>query len=845
VTAAATPSPTPDPLGNAELSLLAFYNPDTGALEATTHLASVRNITFFAGGSFWSLAENPKTMWRVDPATHRLVQAVPINVVEAHGFTVDDDYVFVTDLGGPKVTRIDARTATPETFTFGNPKNPDDQAVAQDVTTGAGSVWLSRPDVNDADGNNTGEITRMNRVTGKVEARIKIKAFGLTYGSGGLWWWREGTIGRIDDTNRETFPPVELATDTWLGNIYVAGGEAWTASTSTGRVWRVDSSGRSTVYNLKPGVSEFAGTAKTMWVTNSITGQLTGIDLATGQLRTIDTGHAILGVSAGAGQLMVAVDRTVDEYIAGLDGSVLSLSTDGIPWWDPAPDPPIAGNFQARQMLDLTCAGLYGYPDEPGVQGLQLVPELADGPPTVSGDGLAYTFTIKPGFRFSPPSNEEVTADTLRYTLERAVSPIYGDDAPGPNVFADIAGVEEYREGKAPNVSGLTASGNQLTITLARPVPDLLAKLASSYACPVPLTTPALHSGLNPDPPVGGDGPYYLQQRIPRRLVIFAKNPNYHGARKQPFDYIAIRTVTSPPTAIAMVENGQLDAAMLDGGNPLTSPGSPLAADWGPASDHAAQGDERWFAGAGRGLDYIALNPNRAAFKDPDVRRAVSLALDRTALANFFTNAPTAKLLLPSVPGFDPDQGPARSNVEAAKALLKGRELQVTMLGFPTEWGCGPCTAIDAAIVEQLAAVGITVKLDPAKPDQYPGEAYDKGAEVDMYVAGMGTDLPDPAALIDGLHDVQWIGDANLAELDRLEALSGQQRVDAAAALAKRVADDEALVLPIDYGVNPMFISSRLGCGFVQPAVGTLDLLSLCVKGASSGAGSASSTASP
>ena len=48
--------------------------------------------------------------------------------------------------------------------------------------------------------------------------------------------------------------------------------------------------------------------------------------------------------------------------------------------------------------------------------------------PEVSPDGRTYTFTIRPGYRFSPPSNEPVTAETFRYSIERALSP----EARGP-----------------------------------------------------------------------------------------------------------------------------------------------------------------------------------------------------------------------------------------------------------------------------------------------------------------------------------------------------------------------------------------------------------------------------
>ena len=61
-----------------------------------------------------------------------------------------------------------------------------------------------------------------------------------------------------------------------------------------------------------------------------------------------------------------------------------------------------------------------------GVAGQQLRPEIAAAMPTVSADGRTYTFRIRPGFRFSPPSGQAVTAQTFRYSLERALSPKYG-----------------------------------------------------------------------------------------------------------------------------------------------------------------------------------------------------------------------------------------------------------------------------------------------------------------------------------------------------------------------------------------------------------------------------------
>jgi len=71
-----------------------------------------------------------------------------------------------------------------------------------------------------------------------------------------------------------------------------------------------------------------------------------------------------------------------------------------------------------------------------------------------------------------------------------------------------------------------------------------------------------------------------------------------------------------------------------------------------------------------------------------------------------------------------------------------------------------------------------------------------------------------------------------LAASPGFQALAGQPRIDGAVSLAKKLVDDDALVIPIAHPVLPFFISERLGCGFVQPALGAVDLLSLCVDGA-------------
>jgi hypothetical protein len=55
--------------------------------------------------------------------------------------------------------------------------------------------------------------------------------------------------------------------------------------------------------------------------------------------------------------------------------------------------------------------------------------------------------------------------------------------------------------------------------------------------------------------------------------------------------------------------------------------------------------------------------------------------------------------------------------------------------------------------------------------------------------------------------------------------------------------DEQFLILPTSHAGTPFFLSERLGCAFVQEAIGTVDFLKVCLNDTSGP--SASATASP
>ncbi len=76
---------------------------------------------------------------------------------------------------------------------------------------------------------------------------------------------------------------------------------------------------------------------------------------------------------------------------------------------------------------------------------------------------------IRKGFRFSPPSNEPVTAETFKYTIERTLNPRMKSSAAANGYLATIVGAQAYMKGKARHISGIVANGDRLTVRLDVP----------------------------------------------------------------------------------------------------------------------------------------------------------------------------------------------------------------------------------------------------------------------------------------------------------------------------------------------------------------------------------------
>jgi ABC-type oligopeptide transport system substrate-binding subunit len=144
----------------------------------------------------------------------------------------------------------------------------------------------------------------------------------------------------------------------------------------------------------------------------------------------------------------------------------------------------------------------------------------------VSAGGRVYTFRIRAGYRFSPPSGRPVTAAAFQRAIERALHPRTASY--GAYYLGDVLGAAAYRARRAGTVAGVSARGDRLTIRLARASPTLPAAMATFSLCAVPPNMPIRPRGLER---VATAGPYYVAEAEPDKRLLLRRNPGYPGPR--------------------------------------------------------------------------------------------------------------------------------------------------------------------------------------------------------------------------------------------------------------------------------------------------------------------------
>jgi ABC-type oligopeptide transport system substrate-binding subunit len=335
-------------------------------------------------------------------------------------------------------------------------------------------------------------------------------------------------------------------------------------------------------------------------------------------------------------------------------------------------------------------------------------------------------------------------------------------------------------------------------------------------------------------------GPYYVASHVPGQTMVLAANPNYGGDRRRGPDKIVFTIGTSRDRAFADVLAGRSDYA--GDGIPLRQQPRVLAL-YGPGSRAARAGRQQFFVNPSLGVRYFALNTSRPLFADARVRRAVSFAIDRSALARvwnrFFeagrlAGGPATSDYLP--PGVRvssrPAEYPLRPDVERARALLPGGRRQA----FLYTCDVSPCREHAAIVKRNLAAIGIDVVVKEFPEAVMYERAAQRNADWDLLRLGWVLGYPDPAEVLEPL--LSTGSEANFSRLHsphvdaglRAAArLIGPARARAYDALTRWIARRVAPLVSFESDTQRDFFARRVGCQVFNPVYG-MDLAALCLR---------------
>jgi len=218
--------------------------------------------------------------------------------------------------------------------------------------------------------------------------------------------------------------------------------------------------------------------------------------------------------------------------------SVYRHSMDGAPTsLDPVHASTIYANFLVVNLYDTLYR--YKYLARP----YELTPNLAEGLPKVSADGLIYTIRIKDGVyfvddvAFPEGHGRLLRAEDFVYSMKRHFDPAMRSQ--GSWMWqGKIVGLDEWKANGADyaaEVPGLRALDDRtLQIQLVTPFPQLTHTLAQGYAAVVPQEAVDHYGSEFGIHPVGS-GPFRLQKFDSTRAVL-ARNESF---RSEAFDLVA------------------------------------------------------------------------------------------------------------------------------------------------------------------------------------------------------------------------------------------------------------------------------------------------------------------
>jgi len=417
-------------------------------------------------------------------------------------------------------------------------------------------------------------------------------------------------------------------------------------------------------------------------------------------------------------------------------------------------DPAITQDSTSHRFVNLLFSGLVRLDSN-----LEVVPDLAERW-EVDDSGTVYTFYLRENARFH--NGRQVTAEDVRYSLERACDPERGSVKRAQSYLNDIVGAMARTMGEARSIAGLKVIDDfTIQITIDAPKPYFLSKLTypTFYVVNRENIEDTSRNWLSY--PIGS-GPFQMEQNAVNKMTLAAFADYYLGPPK--LDRLTFYYRGQP---MNLYERGELDVMEVaaDNFDRVLDPNDPLHSDL-----RIVPQLDVW---------YIGFNTAMPPFDDRNVRRAFAYATNKKAIADIVYNKtviPAVGILPPGMPGYDPDlEGLA---YDPNRAL---EEMTESTYGDASELPPITLTVTGAETGEMLAAIyqealGVDIQVEVVDWGVFLNGL--DAQRYQMFSLGWIADYPDPQNFLDLLFHTQSAYNHSAYSNVELDALVEQARVE-------------------------------------------------------------------
>lgn len=283
----------------------------------------------------------------------------------------------------------------------------------------------------------------------------------------------------------------------------------------------------------------------------------------------------------------------------------------------------------------------------------------------VSEDGLTYTFELRSDAAWS--NGEPVLARHFVAGFQRTLAPNF--ESAYSFLLSPIRNATSVQNGTLPmSALGVSASGERsLVIELEAPAAHFPALLAMPIAYPL---APGTDEFADPQTFVG-NGPYVLRQWQRGHRIRLAKNPLFREANSVAIEYVEYYAIDNLVSEYNMYRAGELDITASVPANYV---------------DELIRSRPAEFRSAPKlGLYYLAFDLGEPPLNDIELRKALSMAIDRDALVRITGRGeqPAFGIVPDGIPGYAPARYEWRTLSGEARNELARRALAASDVDQP------------------------------------------------------------------------------------------------------------------------------------------------------------------